>query len=222
MKIEIEDIQELINKELSSTLDQKFKTLQEKIKESQSLDLSDQIESISQQIERLTKSINEETNVLTERTDCILKAFYVTSKQMDSLLRAVSEMEHEKDIIHSCEESQRKFIKRFYSSIFVSVGLAILFSISLSCNIIWKDDLLRSEVNDIKYRFLHLRNSNNDSLLKLDSVCNDKGEFNALRRKVIEKEKHNERLARKWEEIQCLERKTQEKQIEMDNLKRKF
>ena len=53
MKIEIEDIQELINKELSSTLDQKFKTLQEKIKESQSLDLSDQIESISQQIERL-------------------------------------------------------------------------------------------------------------------------------------------------------------------------
>ena len=74
-------------------------------------------------------------------------------------------------------------------------------------------------MNDIKYRFLHLRNSNNDSLLKLDSVCNDKGEFNALRRKVIEKEKHNERLARKWEEIQCLERKTQEKQIEMDNLK---
>ena len=107
MKIEIEDIQELINKELSFTLDQKFKALQEKIEESQSLDLSDQIEGISQQIEQITKSINEETNVLTERTDCILKAFYIASKQMDSLLRAVAKMEHEKDIIHSCEESQR-------------------------------------------------------------------------------------------------------------------
>lgn len=222
MKIEIEDIQELINKELSSTLDQKFKVLQEKIEESQGLDLSGQIESISQQIEQLTKSINEETNVLIERTDCILKAFYVTSKQMDSLLRAVSKMEHEKDIIHSCEESQRKFMKRFYSSIFVSVGLAILFSISLSCNIIWKDDLSRSEVNDIKYRFLHLRNLGSESLSRLDSICNDRGEFKALRKKVIEEEKYNERLAKKWEEIQRLERKTQEKQIEMDNLKRKF
>lgn len=219
MKIEIEDIQELINKELSTMIDQKFKALQEKIKESQGLILSEQIESISQQIEQLTKSINEETNVLIERTDCILKAFYVASKQMDSLLRAVAKMEHEKDIIHSCEESQRKFMKRFYTSIFITIGLAILFSISLSCNIIWRDDLSRNEVNDIKYRLLHLRNSNNDSLLKLDSVCNDKGAFNALRRKVIEKEKHNERLARKWEEIQCLERKVQEKQVEMDLLK---
>lgn len=207
MKIEIEDIQELINKELSSTLDPKFKTLQEKIEVSQGLDLSDQIGSISQQIEQMTKSINEETNVLIERTDCILKAFYVASKQMDSLLRAVAKMDHEKDIIHSCEESQRKFMKRFYTSIFVSVGLAILFSISLSCNIIWKDNLSRSEINDVKYRFLYQRGYDRNFLMKLDSICNDRGGFKALRREVIEEEKYNERLAKKWEEIQYLEQK---------------
>ena len=215
MKIEIEDIQELINKELSSTLDQKFKVLQEKIEESQGLDLSGQIESISQQIEQLTKSINEETNALIERTDCILKAFYVTSKQMDSLLRAIAKMEQEKDIIHSCEESQRKFMKRFYSSIFVSVGLGILFSISLSCNIIWKDDLSRSEINDIKYRLICLDNPNDNSLLKLDSICMNKKQYIAIKKSVINREKYSEKLAKEWKKIQCLQQEIQTRKIQI-------
>lgn len=218
MKIEIEDIQELIKGELSSILEQKFETLQKQMSRSQGNTHPEQIESLT----ALIVQLNEKADVLKEEAINLLNAFHSPDERMDLLVRAVSKMEREKDIIHSCEKSQRKFMKHFYTSIFVSVGLAILFSISLSCNIIWKEDLSRAEVNDIKYRYLFLRNYNRNYLLKLDSLCNNKDRFEELREEVIQEEEYNNELARKQVEIQHLERKTREKQIEMDNLKRKF
>lgn len=112
-----------------------------------------------------------------------------------------------------------KITKRFYKSIYVIIGLTILFSISLWLNFHWGTKLSSYKYNDIKYRKIRLDNMTLPFIMTLDSL--DSVGFKKLKKEVMIRERENERLSQEQSKLQRLEEKTLEQKEKVKKMKRK-